>query len=178
MDFLVMLEESAGPSPVLARVDSVPAQLSSERRSREVVTLYGIPETESLALAIAAALESRHTDDGPGTFRHLGVSAEHGAVGDEAWRDERTGELVSRDLDIPLDVLRTRAHQLLDQCGGLLQRLVAGLAMPDWPEGVGRAISITLEPLGERTRGALTRVEGLLDVLREADGLTYEYEGD
>lgn len=179
MDFLVMLEEGAAPSPVLARVDSVPAQLSSEHRPRDVVTLYGVPQTESLALAIAAAVESRgRGDGGPGTFRHLGVSAERGAVGDAAWRDERTGELMSRDLDIPLEVLRTRAHQLLGQCGSVLQRLVAGLAMPDWPEGTRRAISITLDPLGERTRGALARVEGLLDLFREADGLTYEYEGD
>src|SRR6185312_8377199 len=52
MDFLVMLEECSDSTSVLARVDSVPAQLTPERRQRDVVTLYGTPRTESLALAI------------------------------------------------------------------------------------------------------------------------------
>ncbi|HEX6533550.1 MAG TPA: hypothetical protein VF041_03080 [Gemmatimonadaceae bacterium] len=179
MDFLVMLEECSGQSPVLARVDSVPAQLSPERRARDVVTLYGTPRTESLALAIAAAVESHRADgDGAGAFRHLGLWPERGAVGDAAWRDETTGELRTRDLDIPLDVLTKTAHQLLAQCGAVLQRLVAGLTMPDWPEGVWRAISIRLDPIAEPSRAALGRLEGLLETVREADGLTYEYEGD
>ncbi|HEU4643374.1 MAG TPA: hypothetical protein VFS44_13040 [Gemmatimonadaceae bacterium] len=179
MDFLVMLEESSDQSPVLARVDSVPAQLSRERRARDVVTLYGTPRAESLALAIAAAVEShRGADDDSGAFRHLGVWPERGAVGDAAWRDETTGELMTRDLDIPLDVLTRTAHELLAHCGAALQRLVAGLSMPDWPEGVWRAISIRLEPFAEPSRAALGRLEGLLDTVRLADGLTYEYEGD
>lgn len=179
MDFLVMLEESSDESPVLARVDSVPAQLSPERRARDVVTLYGTPRTESLALAIAAAVESHRTAGAESdAFRHLGVWPERGAVGDAAWRDAATGELVTRDLDIPLDVLASAAQELLAQCGAALQRLVAGLTMPDWPEGVWRAISIRLDPFAEPTRAALGRLEGLLDVLREADGMTYEYEGD
>jgi hypothetical protein len=179
MDFLVMLEESSDSTPVLARVDSVPAQMTPERRQRDVVTLYGTPRTESLALAIAAAMESRRTtDDDSGAFRHLGVWPERGAVGDTAWRDETTGELVTRDLNIPLDVLRGIAHQVLGQCGSALQRLVAGLSMPDWPEGAWRAISITLEPVTEPARGALSKIDELLDAFRESDGLTYEYEGD
>jgi hypothetical protein len=179
MDFLVMLEEGADSSPVLARVDSVPAQMSRERRARDVVTLYGTPRTESLALAIAAAMESRRTGhDGSGTFRHLGVWPERGAVGDTAWRDETTGELVTRDLNIPLDDLRGIASEVLAQCGAVLQRLVAGLTMPDWPEGAWRAISVTLDPAVESTRAAVGRLDGVLDVFREADGLTYEYEGD
>src|SRR5690606_28754908 len=91
MNFLVMLEEGSEKSPVLARVDSIPAQLSSARRARDVVTLYGTPRAELLALAIAAALESRSGDDDDGAFRHLGVWPERGAVGDAAWRDESTG---------------------------------------------------------------------------------------
>lgn len=179
MDFLVMLEESSDDSPVLARVDSVPALLSPERRARDVVTLYGTPRTESLALAIAAAVESHRTaGEESEAFRHLGVWPERGAVGDAAWRDATTGELVTRDFDIPLDVLTSAAQELIAQCGAALQRLVAGLAMPDWPEGVWRAISIRLDPITEPTRAALGRLEGLLDVLREADGMTYEYEGD
>src|SRR5665647_3606852 len=49
MDFLVMLEEGVDLSPVLARVDSVPSAFSQERCDRDVVTLYGVPKTESLA---------------------------------------------------------------------------------------------------------------------------------
>ena len=179
MDFLVMLEECTDSTPVLARVDSVPAQMSPERRERDVVTLYGVPRTESLALAIAAAMESRRTaDDGSAAFRHLGVWPERGAGGNTAWRDETTGDLRSRDLNIPLEVLRSVSHHVLAQFGSAMQRLVAGLSMPDWPEGAWRAISITLDPVAEPARGALNKLDGLLDVFREADGLTYEYEGD
>ncbi|MGH7718251.1 MAG: hypothetical protein ACREON_05335 [Gemmatimonadaceae bacterium] len=178
MDFLVMLEESSEQSPVLARVDSVPALLSSERQARDVVTLYGVPSTEALALAIAAAVEShRSSGNGSGAFRHLGVWPERGAVGDAAWRDRATGELVTRDLDIPFEVLSQTARQLLDECGSLIQRLVAGLAMPDWPEGTWRAISISLDSVIMPARTSAPRYEGILDVFREADGLTYEYEG-
>jgi hypothetical protein len=178
MEFLVLLEESPKHSPVLARVDCIPASLSPERRSRDVVTLYGTPSSESLALALAAAVESHRTGDGTGAFRHLGLWPERGAVGDAAWRDEITGELITRDLDIPLEVLSGIARQLLGECGGALGRLVAGLSMPDWPEGASRAISITLDSLTEPTRAALTRLDGLLDIFREADGFSYEYEGD
>jgi hypothetical protein len=179
MDFLVMLEEGTEQSPVLARVDSVPASLSVEQKARDVVTLYGTPRTESLALALAAAVESRRaTGDGLGTFRHLGVCTERGAVGDTAWRDESTGEFVTRDLVIPVEVLTSVAHELLATCGAAMQRLVAGLSMPDWPEGARRAISITLDPLAEQTRAALARLDGFLDVFREADALTFEYEAE
>lgn len=179
MDFLVMLEESPEQSPVLARVDSVPAVLSSERRARDVVTLYGTPRTESLALALAAAMEShRAGGDYVGAFRHLGLWPERGAVGDEAWRDAKTGDLVTRDLDYPLDVLNPAAHELLARVGSRLQRLIAGLAMPDWPEGVLRAISISIEPVADHARGAINRLDEFLDTFREADALTFEYEGD
>ncbi|HET7585597.1 MAG TPA: hypothetical protein VFK13_11855 [Gemmatimonadaceae bacterium] len=179
MDFLVMLEESSETSPVLARVDSVPAELASERRARDVVTLYGTPDSESLALALAAAVESHRTaGNGSGAFRHLGVWPERGAVGDAAWRDEGTGELVTRDLDIPFDVLMRTARVLLSECGSLLQRLVAGLAMPDWPEGTWRAINLSLDSVVLPGRISASRLEGLLDTVREADALTYEFEGD
>lgn len=179
MDFLVMVEECADQSPVLARVDSVPAALTAERRARDVVTLYGTPHTDSLALALAAAVEShRGSSEEVGAFRHLGLWPERGAVGDEAWRDATTGELVTRDLDLPLDVLAPTARELLARCERTLQRLIAGLTMPDWPEGVLRAISISLEPLATPARGALQRLDEFLDDFREADTLTFEYEGD
>ena len=75
MDVLVMLEENPDHSPVLAHVNTVPSPLASaERPSRDVVTLYGAPSLESLALALAAAVECHR----PGAvsleaIRHLGV---------------------------------------------------------------------------------------------------------
>jgi hypothetical protein len=178
MDFLVLLEEGVELSPVLARVDSVPSAFSQERYDRDVVTLYGVPKTDSLALALAAAVESHRTGVGPGTFRHLGLLVGRGAVGDAAWRDATTGEIVTRDLDIPLDVLTATAAHLVKQFGAKMQRLVAGLAMPDWPEGARRAISITLDPVIEPTLGAIAKIENMLDLFREADGMAYELEGD
>ncbi|MGI8497773.1 MAG: hypothetical protein ACR2OG_09365 [Gemmatimonadaceae bacterium] len=179
MDFLVLLEERPEHSAVLARVDSVPASPDQDQGARDVVTLYGTPSSESLALALAAAMESRRTAGGDlGTFRHLGLWPERGALGDAAWRDRSTGELMTRDVNIPLDVLTTKANALMAVCGGRLQRLVAGLMMPDWPEGAWRAIGLTLEPMIEPTRSVLGKLDDLLDNLRVADGLTYEYEGD
>ena len=45
-------------SPVLAKVSSVPPAAASDQAARDVVTLFGVPNAESLALALAAALES------------------------------------------------------------------------------------------------------------------------
>jgi hypothetical protein len=179
MDILVMLEEHPEHSPVLAHVNSAPSPLDSERPPRDIVTVYGVPSPESLALALAAAVES-HRDDGDnsGAIRHLGVWPERGAVGDAAWRDESTGQLMTRDLDIPLDILRDRAGQLLADGGQLIRRLAAGLAMPDWPEGARRAITVSLTPVLGITVATRTRLEGLLETLREADGLSFDYEGD
>ncbi len=178
MDFLVLLEERSDQSPVLARVDSVPAVFASERRARDVVTLYGVPSTESLALALAAAVECHRAADSIGSFRHLGVWPERGAIGDTAWRDDATGQLMTRDLDIPLAVLAATAAQVMLECGSQLRRLVAGLAMPDWPEGAWRAITMTVDSIAEPALEALCRLDSFLDSVREADGLTYEYEGD
>lgn len=176
MDVLVMLEDSPDESPVLARVDSVPGTVSTDRRAREVVTLYGTPNAEYLALALAAAVESHRTaGNGSGAFRHLGVWSERGAVGDAAWRDEITGELLTRDVEIPIAVLSETAVRLKATCGPMIGRLVAGLGMPDWPEGTWRAISFRLDAMMDP---ASSEADEILEVLREADGLTYEYEGD
>jgi hypothetical protein len=179
MDILVMLEEHPEHSPVLAHVNSAPSPLDSERPPRDIVTLYGVPSLESLALALAAAVES-HRDDGDSSaaIRHLGVWPERGAVGDAAWRDESTGQLMTRDVDIPFDILRERAGQLLADGGQLIRRLAAGLAMPDWPEGARRAITVSLTPVLGITVATRTRLEGLLETLREADGMSFDYEGD
>ena len=179
MDVLVMVEENPEHSPVLAHVNSVPSPLNSERPSRDIVTLYGTPTPESLALALAAAVES-HRDEAESSdaIRHLGIWPERGAVGDAAWRDHITGQLVTRDLEIPLDTLAGTARHILSESGQLVRRLVAGLSMPDWPEGARRAINVSLGPVAEMTAAARSRLETMLDKLREADGLAFEYEGD
>lgn len=179
MDVLVMLEEDPSHSPVLAHVNSAPAPLGSHRTSRDVVTLYGDPTAESLALALAAAVESRRS---PGArddaIWHLGVWPERGAVGDAAWRDEVTGQLMTRDLDIPLEVLLATANQLLVESGQLIRRLIAGLLMPDWPEGARRAISFSFSPtLAVPALGA-QGLDAVLESLRESNGMAYDFDGD
>ncbi len=179
MDILVMLDEAADHSPVLAHVSSVPAPLDGDRPWRDIVTLYGEPSPEALALAIAAVVESHRADDGSTeAIRHLGVWPERGAIGDAAWRDNGTGQLVTRDLEIPLENLRATARQLLGEFGNLIRRLAAGLAMPDWPEGARRAITVSLGPIVGLTVPMFAPLESMLDRVREADGLAFEYEGD
>ena len=179
MDILVMLEENPDHSPVLAHVNSVPSPLhSSERPSRDIVTLYGEPNPESLALALAAAVESHRTSNGQAdAVRHLGVWPERGAVGDAAWRDP-SGRLVTSDLEIPLETLHSTARQLLAECGQLIRRLVAGLSMPDWPEGARRAISISIGPIVGITGPVFTPLESMIERLRLADALAFDTEGD
>jgi hypothetical protein len=181
MDILVMLDDNPEHSPVLAHVNSVPSPLASERPARDIVTLYGVPNAESLALALAAAVESHRTGEGhdnSDAIRHLGVWSERGAIGDAAWRDVGTGELVTRDLEIPLAILQSTASHLLGECGQLIRRLVAGLSMPDWPEGARRNITVSLGPVAGLAAPVFAPLESLLDRLREADGLAYDYEGD
>lgn len=185
MDILVMLEENPEHSPVLAHVNSVPSSLDVERPSRDIVTIYGEPNAESLALALAAAVEIHRDNRKVGqslaattAIRHLGVWPERGAVGDAAWRDATTGQLVTRDLEIPLEILHATAAQLLIECGQLIRRLVAGLSMPDWPEGARRAINVTLGPIVGITAPVFRPLESALDAWREADGLAFDYEGD
>ena len=184
MDILVMLEENPEHSPVLAHVNSVPSPLEVERPSRDIVTIYGEPSAESLALALAAAVEIHRGRAGAleihsmSAIRHLGVWPERGALGDAAWRDAVTGQLITRDLEIPLDILHATAKQLLAECGQLIRRLVAGLSMPDWPEGARRAINVTLGPIVGLTAPVFRPLESALEAWREADGLAFDYEGD
>jgi hypothetical protein len=178
MDVLVMLEETPEHSAVLAHVNSVPSPLNFERPPRDVVTLYGEATPESLALALAAAVESRRAPaERSDMIRHLGLWPERGAIGDEAWRDDETGKLVTRDLSIPLDAIRITANRLLEECGMSIRRLVAGLSMPDWPEGARRAITFTLAPLALYSAGG-ARFDAMLEGYRLADGDFYDSEGD
>ncbi len=179
MDFLVRLEEGTGSSPVVAKVDSVPATSGANGCTREVVTLYGTPSCESLALAIAVAVEgNRISGNGTAAFRHLGLWPGRGAVGDAGWRDAETGEMITRTLDIPIEVITDTAERLLDECGALIRRLVAGLTMPDWPEGTWRAITLTIDSVLMPRHAPVIRADGLLEAIREAEALTFDYEGD
>ena len=179
MDVLVMLEENRDHSPVLAHVNSVPRPLASaDRSSRDIVTLYGAPSAESLALALAAAVESHRTEASVEAIRHLGVWPERGAIGDAAWRDTDTGQLMTRDLEIPLEILHTTAGRLLAECGQLIRRLVAGLSMPDWPEGARRAITVTIGPIVGLTAPVFAPLDSLLERVREADGLMFDADSD
>ena len=180
MDVLVMLEESPDQSPVLAHVNSYPSPGDYDVAPRDIVTLYGAPNAETVALALATALELHRTGEGHdhvNAMRHFGLWAERGAVGDAAWRDAGTGEMVTRDLEIPLEILNSTASHVLSECAQLIQRLMAGLSMPDWPEGARRAINITLSPVIGLAAPVLAPLESMLDRLREADALAFEYEG-
>ncbi len=174
-----MLEEDPSHSPVLAHVNSAPAPLGSHRTSRDVVTLYGDPTAESLALALAAAVESRRS---PGArddaVWHLGVWPGRGAVGDAAWRDEETGKLVTRDLDIPFATLIGTAQALLGECGQAIGRLLAGLRMPDWPEGTRRSLLVSLHPAFATSAFGDGTGDSFLAAFRESDGMIFDGEGD
>lgn len=180
MDVLVMLEEDPAQALVLAHVNSVPGPRGGEPASRDVVTLYGAPSAESLALALAAAVESRRAEptSNEGAIRHLGVWEGRGAVGDTAWRDSATGQLVTRDLDIPFATLLGTAQAILGDCGQAIKGLLAGLRMPEWPEGTRRALMVSLHPAFALPAGAAADAELLLAAVREADGLTSDIEGD
>ena len=106
MDVLVMLEEGPDHSPLLAHVNSVPSPLHSERPTREVVTLYGQASAESLALALAAAVETHRATGENAAIRQVAVWPERGAVGDAAWHDAATGRMWSRNVAIPVETLR------------------------------------------------------------------------
>ena len=163
MDVMVQWDETTAETVSIARVSSVASPDTFESPSRDVVTLYGVPTPESLALALAAAVESRKSEHGSRALRDLRVSTMHGAVGDAAWHDTRTGELIRREMAIPLTVLRETAADLLTEGGQAIRRLLAGLLMPDWPEGTRRALSFQLAVAGA------TRSSDMLAALREAD---------
>ena len=192
MDFLVLLEEVTDRAPPvapdvvaresieapLAHVNSVPSSSPFDTAPREVVTLYGAVDAQALALALAAAFEGRRIGgESVGTIRHLGVWPERGAVGDAAWRDRTTGQLMTQDVEISALTLSETAERLLTECGSAIGQMVAGLSMPDWPEGVRRAINFSLgfPGLSPAVPGGVG-ADALLDSLREADG--YDTEGD
>jgi hypothetical protein len=185
MDILVLLEDGPERAPPgadgagpLAHVKSVASTVSFAGTPREVVTLYGTPDAQALAYALAATLEGqRAAAEHAGAVRDLGVWADRGAVGDAAWRDQRTGQLLTTDLEIPAARLRETSVRLLADTGSLIRQMVAGLLMPDWPEGVRRAINFSFTPTGTGPAFAGAAAGGdiaFLDSLREADGNSFE----
>ena len=94
MDVLVRLEARPSDSPVLAHVNSIPVLPFGTRSRREVVTLYGTADAQSLALALAATVESERQEvPRSGVVRHIGVWPDRGAIGDSAWRDGQNSEV-------------------------------------------------------------------------------------
>lgn len=185
MDVLVRLEDPPGDPTVMAHVNSVPGHPHGPRDRREVVTLYGAPDPQALALALAATVEGARVGSAArDAVRHFGIWANRGAVGDAAWRDAATGDLVTHDLDIPLADLEARATLLWGSCGPTLRRVAAGLAMADWPEGTDRAVTFTLHAGSTPAYGgaALLEDDGEADAwlqrLREGDATACETEGD
>jgi len=169
LDVMVQWEQEPGDRPAFARVRSVASPETAESPSRDVVTLYGQPTPESLAFALAATVEARK--QGLYTTREFEVTETTGVVGDAAWRDRSTGELIRRDLNIPLTVLRETAKDLLNEGGQAIRRLLAGLLMPEWPEGTRRALSFQLAgaaPVG--------RASDMLAAMREADAANFDDE--
>jgi hypothetical protein len=85
---------------------------------------------------------------------------------------------VTRDLEIPLDILRATATRLMDECGEVIGRLVDGLSVSNWPAGARRAISVSLGSFSDLTAPVLRPLESILDKWREADGFAFDCEGD
>lgn len=170
MDVMVQWEETTTESKSIARVRSVASPETLEHPSRDVVTLYGVPTPESLALALATAVEARRASNGHGALSELDVSDTVGAHGDTRWRDQTTGEMIKEDLQIPLTVLRETAGELLAEGGQAIRRLLAGLLMKDWPAGTRRALSYSVATAGPR------RNSDMLAKIREADGANFDEE--
>jgi hypothetical protein len=166
MDVMVEWDQSTTATSSFARVSAVASPETLEAPTREIVTLYGVPTPESLALALAATLEARKAASA-GTSLSAGeleLSEADGARGDAAWQDRRTGEVIRRELAIPLTVLRETASELLAEGEQGIRRLLAGLLMPEWPEGTRRALSFQL------AGGGTARTSDTLAAMREADG--------
>ncbi|HVH39736.1 MAG TPA: hypothetical protein VM764_06925 [Gemmatimonadaceae bacterium] len=170
MDVTVQWDESTAESLSIARLSAVASTDTLESPSRDVITLFGSPTPESLALALAAAVEARKASHGAGALPRLDVSDVHGAIGDSAWRDHRTGEVIRREMAIPLTVLKETAADLLKEGGQAIRRVLAGLLMPDWPEGTRRSLTVQLAVAGA------PRSSDMLAALREADGDNFSDE--
>jgi hypothetical protein len=170
----VMVEwDQSTESEALARVSAVPSAEMLEEPTRDVVTLFGTPTPESLALALAAAVEAHKAGEGSplatGEFR---VLAADGAVGDGAYQNRQTGETILREVSIPFTVLRETATDLLREGEQGIRRLIAGLLMPEWPAGTRRALTLQVATAGVAPHG------DALELLRIADAENFTEDED
>lgn len=164
MDVMVQWDESTTQTSAYARVSAVASPETLEAPTREIVTLYGKPTAEALALALAATLEARKTTHGISlTTGDLHLTGSEEAGEDAQWHDRATGEVIRRELAIPFAVLKETAQDLLAEGGQSIRRLLAGLLMPEWPEGTRRALSFQL------VEGVAPRNSDMLAAMREAD---------
>jgi hypothetical protein len=163
MDVMVQWDESNDDQTAFARVNAVSSRETLEAPTRDIVTLYGEPTAESFAMALAASVEARKAAGvgyTTGEFRILKAS---GAVGETSSHDARTGEIIRRELAIPLTVLTETAEEILREGGQGIRRLLASLLQAEWPEGTRRALGFQFAsaPVG--------RTSDTLAALREAD---------
>jgi hypothetical protein len=171
MDVMVQWDDAATGITPLARVSAIASPDTLEAPSREIVTLYGLPTPESLALALAATLEARKASIGAGfSSGDWSITESDGAVGGSEFHDRKTGAIIRRELAIPFNVLRETAHDLLAEGGQSIRRLLAGLLMPDWPEGTARALTFQLAVAGA------PRTSDTLAAMREADAENFSAE--
>lgn len=169
-EVMVQWEESSESRSSIARVHSVASPETLETPTREVVTLYGVPTAESLALALAAAVETRRTAYERLATREVHISETGDAVGDARYHDRATGELIRDDLVIPLTVLKETSADLLKECGQGIRRLLARLLMKDWPEGTRRSLTLEL------VVASPVRSSDALTAMREADAGNFDDE--
>lgn len=168
MEVMVQWDDSSAARSEIARVSSVASPDTLESPTREVVTLYGVPTPELLALALAAAVEARKAAHERVATREVHITESADAIGDARWHDRATGELIRNDLVIPLTVLKETAADLLKECGQGIRRLLARLIMKDWPEGTRRALTLEL------ALAAPVRTSDALATMREADAGNFD----
>lgn len=168
MDVMVQWDPTEDERAAFARVNAVASPETLESPTRDIVTLYGEPTPESFALALAASVEARKRSGVGYTTGDIRLSAEDGAVGETSYRDVKSGEIIRRELSIPLTVLKETAAEILAEGGQGIRRLLAGLRMPDWPEGARRALGFQF---------AAAPAKGSADTLaahREADAENFQ----
>jgi len=173
MDVMVQWDQANEDRSAVARVNAVHSSETLEAPTREIVTLYGEPTPESLALALAATVEARKANRGEAfTTGELRIIDHEGAVGEAAYTDRRTGEIIKRELSIPLTVLTETAQEILREGGQGIRRLLANLLMPEWPEGTRRALGFQFAAAPV----AAQRASDQLAMLREADAANFTDE--
>jgi hypothetical protein len=167
MDVMVQWDPTEEERAAFARVNAVASPETLESPSREIVTLYGEPTPESFALALAASVEARKRSEVGYTIGEIRLTAADGAVGETSYRDVNSGEIIRRELAIPLTVLKETAEEILAEGGQSILRLLAGLRMADWPEGARRALGFQF------AAAPSARTSDTLAAHREADAQNF-----